>query len=262
MSTMTTPADTLRAHLAQVDALRQAAFSASSTVQAALAGVRLVQVRRFHFTYTDFLTSTRHRQAAQFFLTELYGSHDYSQRDAQFARIAGAIERLFPAKVMALALQMAEVHALTEALDWQLAQAWVSLPPLGTPSLPPAAIDPLALAQRYLQCWRQVGRSADRDRQLQAVMTLGWHMAEVVRIPGLRMGLRLMRRPAHAAGLSALQQVLEQGFDAFTSMGQPDTFLNEVQARESDWIACFFDTTLPAATQRLGTALTQANTRS
>lgn len=246
---MSTAVDTLRAHLAEVDHLRQAARTAPPAMAQALAGVRSVQVRRFHATYADFLASTRHRQAAQFFLTELYGSHDYSERDAQFARIAGAIERLFPAKVMALALQLAEVHALTESLDWQLAQAWADQSPVA------ATAEPRLLAARYLGCWRQVGRTADRDRQLDAVMALGWHLAEVVRIPGLRMALRLMRRPAHAAGLGALQAVLENGFDAFTSMGAPSGFLNEVQQREADWISHFFNAPLPEAVQRLGAAL-------
>ena len=37
--------------------------------------------------------------AARFFLDELYSDKDYADRDAQFARIAGAIEKLFPAQV-------------------------------------------------------------------------------------------------------------------------------------------------------------------
>lgn len=246
---MSTAADTLRAHLAQVEHLRDTARTAPAPLAQALAGVRSVQVRRFHATYADFLDSPRHGQAAQFFLTELYGSHDYRERDAQFARIAGAIERLFPAKVMTLALQLAEVHALTESLDWQLALAWADQGPL------PATAAPQQLATRYLAGWRQVGRTTDRDRQLRAVMALGWHLAEVVRIPGLRMALRLMRRPAQAAGLAALQTVLENGFDAFTSMGEPHSFLDEVQRRESDWIAHFFSAPLPEAVQRLGAAL-------
>ena len=249
---MTPTADTLRNHLVEVERLRQAAFDAPANVRAALAGVRSVQVQRFHFTYADFLASPRHGQAARFFLNELYGSHDYRQRDAQFARIAGAIERLFPAKVMALAVQLAEVHALTETLDWQLSQAWSALP-----GAPPATAE--ETASRYLACWRQVGRPADRERQLQAVMALGWQLAEVVRIPGLRMALRLMRKPAHAAGLSVLQEVLENGFDAFTSMGQPDGFLHEVHTRERDWIGSFFSAELPGITQRLASALSPAH---
>ncbi len=121
---------------------------------------------------------------------------------------------------------------------------------------PPATAEAAyQMASRYLACWRQVGRPQDRQRQLNAVMALGWHLAEVVRIPGLRMALRLMRKPAQAAGLTALQLVLETGFDAFTSMGKPDGFLNDVQAREADWIGSFFGADLPAITTRLAGAL-------
>ena len=77
--------------------------------------------------------------------------------------------------------------------------------------------------------------------------------------PGLRVALRLMRKPAHAAGLAVLQQVLENGFDAFTSMGQPDGFLREVHTRESDWISSFFSAALPGITQRLASALSPAH---
>ncbi len=251
---MTAAADTLRAHLAQVAQLRQAANDAPPELQSALAGVRHVQVGRFLACYADFLTSTRHQRAARFFLTELYGAQDYSRRDAQFARIAGAIERLFPAQVMDLALRLAHVHALTENLDWELAQAWMNQPDLGDPR----QADPRALAERYLRCWRAVGRPDDRAEQLATVMALGWHMAEVVRIPGLRMALRLMRRPAQAAGLSALQTVLENGFDAFTSMGEPTSFLDAVNARESDWIGRFFRQPLPDMARDLAQALEQA----
>lgn len=238
----------MRKHLAEVERLRHAAMEAPADVRAALASVRSVQVQRFHFVYADLLASQRHGQAARFFLNELYGCHDYRQRDAQFARIAGAIERLFPANVMVLAVQLAEVHALSEALDWKMAQTWTLLP-----GPPPA--NATELASRYLACWRLVGRPDDRTRQLQAVMALGWKLAEVVHIRGLRMALRVMRRPAQAAGLTVLQAVLENGFDSFTSMGEPKSFLQEIHMRENDWIGSFFTAELAAITGRLAGAL-------
>mgnify|MGYP003463538797 FL=1 len=38
-------------------------------------------------------------------------------------------------------------------------------------------------------------------------------------------------------------------------MGKPDGFLNDVQAREADWIGSFFGADLPAITTRLAGAL-------
>lgn len=237
-------AATLRAHLAEVTRHRKAATEQG--LAGALATVRHIQIQRFRDFYADLLVDPLHSQATHFFLAELYGAQDYTERDAQFARIAGAVERLFPDKVMTLAVELAEVHALTEELDWRMADTWQAL------SLPldgPAHV----LSQGYTACWQCVGRQADRRHQLDAVLRMGWRLADVVGVPGLRMALRLMRRPAQAAGLAALQRVLEEGFDAFKSMGTADTFLNAIAAREGAWLDVLFDAPAHAATQ-----LTQA----
>ena len=55
--------------------------------------IKVLQARRFEATYADLLQDPRHRPATRFFLDELYGDHDFAQRDAQFGRIAGAIVR-------------------------------------------------------------------------------------------------------------------------------------------------------------------------
>ncbi len=248
----------LRQHLARVEQLRQE--ERSPAVQCAWQVVRRVQVQRFRATYADFLSNGRHAPAAQFFLSELYGQHDYSQRDAQFGRIAGAIERLFPPHVMRLAVQIAQVHALTETMDWAMATAWASsahAPPLlaaqSTPHRPLAAS---ALAAGYIDAWRTVQRYDDRQRQLEAVLALGEQLTRVVRIAGLRTALKLMRRPAQTAGLSALQAVLEQGFDAFAAMGNTSAFLTGITDRETHWLATLHhDTPFATAAQRLEVAL-------
>ncbi|HRK37171.1 MAG TPA: hypothetical protein PK347_02180 [Burkholderiaceae bacterium] len=240
-------AATLRAHLASVSHYRASVQAASLGV--ALDAVRNIQIARFRSFYNDLLTDHRHTQATHFFLAELYGNQDYSQRDAQFGRIAGAVERLFPENVMVLAVELAEVHALTEELDWLMASAWQDLEV-------PTDADASTLAHAYTRCWRAVGRQPDRDRQLAAVLQMGWRLAGIVKVPGLRMALRLMRGPAKSAGLSALQSVLENGFDAFQSMGQADTFLNAIASREAKWLTTLFQTPNTAQTQ-----LTRALTR-
>jgi hypothetical protein len=230
--------------------LRDQAHEASA--QRTWHAVRRVQVQRFRATYADFLIDRRHAPAARFFLAELYGQVDYSERDAQFARIAGAIERLFPTHVMVLAVHMAEVHALTETLDWAMAEAWAASPY----ALAHTATPLQHLAPGYLHAWRNVGCRSDREHQLQAVRALGEQLTRVVRIPGLRTALRLMRHPAHAAGLSALQAVLEQGFDAFAAMGSTASFLEAVRSRETHWLDTLDAGTPTAlATTRLEAAL-------
>ncbi len=48
--------------------------------------VKDYQHRRFAKTYADLLQHPRFTKAAAFFLDDLYGPHDFSERDAQFAR--------------------------------------------------------------------------------------------------------------------------------------------------------------------------------
>ena len=92
----------------------------------ALKSVKRFQAQRFKGTYADFLREPKYAPATRFFLDELYGEHDFAERDQQFGRIASAIERLFPDAVGQLAVDLAETHALTETLDHQMAAHWAS----------------------------------------------------------------------------------------------------------------------------------------
>lgn len=229
------------------EARRLRACVQSDGLLASITAIRQIQVSRFRLFYNDLLNEQRHGQATRFFLTELYGGEDYADRDAQFARIGGALERLFPERVIRLAVDIAAVHALTEDLDAQMAKYWSAIAPANHG-------DCRAKASAYVACWNQVQRPVDRDRQLQTVLAMGWLLADVVRIKGLRTGLRLMRRPAHAAGLANLQKVLEDGFDAFLSMGEADVFLDAIATRESQWLDTLFNHP-ELATDRLAEAL-------
>lgn len=236
-------ADRIRMHLERVSGLRQQARAAG--LDQAVQEVKHLQAQRFRATYADFLQHPGHAPATRFFLEELYGVHDFARRDAQFGRIAGALERLFPEAVAQLALDLAETHALTEVLDQQMAVHWLTLP-----TLPPAL--------RYTRAWR---RTADRDaraRQLAVVQHMGGELQRLTRMKPLRLALRMMRNPARAAGLDALQHFLESGFDAFAALGDARDFLDAINARESRWIAALFDDNETACSEALAAELERA----
>ncbi|WP_439113123.1 FFLEELY motif protein [Hydrogenophaga sp.] len=225
------------AHLSRVSSLREQA-SAAGLVQA-VHQVKQLQAQRFRATYTDFLADAQHAPATRFFLEELYGEHDFRERDNQFGRIASAIERLFPEAVAQLAVDLAETHALTETLDHQLATHWLDQDP-ATPA-----------ALRYAQSWRLTGRHADRHRQLAVVLHMGAELQRLTRMVTLRIALKMMRRPAQAAGLYALQQFLERGFDAFATMSDASRFLSAIEQRERRWIDTLFEADAANAAQLL-----------
>lgn len=236
-------AQKIRQAVGKVSLLRQTCQHEPALAQATQT-VKRAQATRFAGTYRDLLASGPYAAAARFFLEELYGDKDYGERDAQFARIAGAIEKLFPADVAETAVALAQLHALTEELDLAMARTWLEIDPADASA--PA---------RYARAWRAVGRRADREAQLSVVLSIGDEMARLTRLPGLRLMLRMMRRPAAAAGMSSLQQFLETGFDTFAAMakqrGGAEAFLDTIRRRETQLLALLFDSDLVACETEL-----------
>jgi hypothetical protein len=230
-------AQTIRQSLSSVATLRDQLRN-SKPLQDAVVAIKLFQARRFAGTYEDLLQSDTFAPPTRFFLEELYGVRDFAARDGQFARIAGALQSLFPNQVVATAVALAQLHALTERLDLEMAQQR-----LKTGHLPPEG--PLS-CRDYVLSWRGVATPAVRMGQLQSVLDIGQELNRLTRTKGLRMTLRMMRSPAKAAGLHALQSFLEAGFDTFASMGGSqgdDTqfFLDTIRTRESSWIHALYN---------------------
>ncbi len=227
MTTARSAAEAIRSHLERVTALRVRAHQQG--LAQAVHDIKRLQAQRFRGTYSDFLARPPFAPATRFFLEELYGEHDFSERDRQFGRIAGALERMFPPAVSSLAVDLSETHALTEVLDHELAVHWMSQP------------EDTAAARRYVLSWRQTGAHEERSRQLDVVRHMGSELQRLTRNAPLRLGLKMMRRPAQLAGLSALQSFLENGFDAFAAMRNPDEFMQAIQTRERRWIDALFN---------------------
>lgn len=223
--------DIIREAVARIEQLRATAANTPQLAQA-VSDIKAFQARRFTGTYFDLLQTKQYKPATLFFLEELYSEKDYSERDAQFSRIAGTLERLFPKQVVQTAVALAQLHSLTEELDLAMAQSWLDSAEKND-------------IKRYITAWRSVGRRQDRTAQLNGALSVGQELVVLTRTPGLRMALKMMRRPANLAGMGALQHFLESGFDTFAGMGnQPDGtdfFLNTVQQRESALIDAMFD---------------------
>lgn len=232
------PAEQIRIALARVAALREAAGSPPAMRQA-LAAVKSFQSRRFAATYADLASDRIHGPATAFFLEELYGGRDYPERDGQFARVARTLEQTFPADVLATAVEVAQLHALSEELDHAMARTCLAR--LASPLHAGAGID----AATYVAVWRAVDRREERLWQLQTVLALGETLSRLTRKKALGWMLRMMHGPAKAAGLADLQRFLSLGFDTFglmaTQPGAAAAFLDTIGQREAAWISALFD---------------------
>ncbi|HEX2545080.1 MAG TPA: hypothetical protein VHL79_09395 [Ramlibacter sp.] len=240
-------AQAIRNAVAEVERLRQES-RAVPEIAVAVARVKRFQARRFAGTYADLLASGPYSAAARFFLEELYSDRDYAERDAQFVRIAAAVEKLFPRDVAETAVGLARLHALTESLDHAMARTF--------------ALDAPDDVTGYVHAWKAVGRPQDRQRQLETVVAIGAELARLTRLPGLRMMLRMMRGPASAAGMSSLQRFLETGFDTFSTVtkvrGGVEHFLSTIREREQHLMELLFTADAVACETELLRILGQA----
>lgn len=210
--------DAILADLKRVDAERRAR-AADPALAAAVVALKAYQQKRFETTYADLLADPRYRAAAHFFLDELYGPHDFTRRDAQFARVVPGLVRLFPREVVDTVAHLAALHALSEELDSTMARH------LGARALDRAA---------YVEAWQRTGRPHDRRRQIELTHRVGLDLDVYTRNPLLRHSLRMMRGPARLAGLDALQRFLESGFDTFRAMRGAQSFLALIVRRETE----------------------------
>lgn len=236
---------TIQTAVEKVAQLRQLAADTPNLAQA-VSEIKAFQASRFTGTYFDLLHTPQYQPATQFFLEELYSEKDYSQRDAQFSRIAGTLERMFPKQVVQTAVSLAQLHSLTEDLDLAMAQIWLR------------TTNSSDQTSRYITAWQKVGRRADREAQLSGSLAVGQELVTLTRTPGLRLALKMMRKPAYLAGMAALQHFLETGFDTFAAMGPkkpsksgqtegPAYFLETVKKREAALIDQLFDAPLQSS---------------
>lgn len=186
-------------------------------LDARVTAVKHYQHARFERTYADLLSTPRYARSARFFLEDLYGPHDFTQRDAQFARVVPGLVRLFPHEIVLTVRSLSELHAISEEFDTRMART-LDLPTLDR--------------RQYLRAWQQAGDPAGRSRQIELMLAVGQALDRYTRHTVLRHSLRLMRGPARAAGLGALQNFLETGFDTFRDMRGAGDFLNTIATRE------------------------------
>ena len=180
------------------------------------------QAARLAGSYADLLANLRHRPAAEFFLSDLYGPKDFRSRDEELARVVPIMVHVLPARALVTLREAVKMDALSESLDNAMVLA---LRKLGKSR----AIDWPA----YVAAYRTCGRRKDRELQIELIDGIGKTLDRLTRMPLIHFSLKLMNGPAHLAGLGDLHSFLQRGFDAFSFMKGADEFLAIVTQRET-----------------------------
>ncbi len=195
-----------------------------------IALLRRFQSERLARTHADLLASPRYRAAAEFFLNDVYGPRDFSQRDADMMRFYAGVRKVLPERAVAVLGDVVALSALTNALDARLIEVLVDQ--LGV-------TDTITLAQ-YAEGYRLCDNYDERRHQLALIERIGRGIDRMVHIPLIGVTLRLAHAPATLAGWGELQNYLERGFLAFKRMKGADEFMQRIIGRELRILDGFF----------------------
>ncbi len=185
--------------------------------------LRLWQSERLAQTYSDLIATVRYRPACDFFLNELYGARDFSQRDHDIEQMYDFMQRVFPAEMIRPLRLTVELHRQTQALDSQLLEVLVNQLGL-TDSLTP---------ELYAEGYRRCDNYVERVKQIDAIYKIGMLLDGIMDQPLTGAALTLAKVPARRAGWNELTNFLEAGYNAFRRMkGGAAYFLDTVRERE------------------------------
>jgi hypothetical protein len=221
----------LRFAATEVAGLR-ALEGADATLRLRRDELRQWQAQRLAATHADLLAQPRYAEATRFFLDELYGAKDFSQRDAELARVIPTLVRFLPRTALATIADAIELDALSERLDLAVCRVIEADPAnRGRP------IDAVIFAFAYVRA----GSRTDRERQIELVDHIGRTLDSLMRHPMIGTLLGAMSRPAKLAGLGAMQAFLESGYRTFSAMRGADAFLSLVCSRETEVMHRLYD---------------------
>jgi hypothetical protein len=216
---MPSSAEALLVHQLECSRLLHQERGASAALAAALDRVAQWQALRLNATYSDLAADPRYAGAIAFFQSELYGPGDFSQRDADLARVVPIMIRVLPEAVVETVAMAMELSTLSHELDHALVGKL-------------DASAPFTVAE-YCAAYRACDNRPDRGRQIDLIVQTGHALDRYVRQPMLGPLLAMMRHPARVAGLASLQEFLEGGFASFAGMRDVDAFLEAINTRET-----------------------------
>jgi hypothetical protein len=80
------------------------------------AALKQWQIERLRKTYADLLANPRYKEAAEFFLDELYGAKDVDSRDSEAQKVAPKLARMLPSRAIDALLLAVQLEEMAERL--------------------------------------------------------------------------------------------------------------------------------------------------
>lgn len=229
---MSISADSIIQHIYTVNAKRDLAAKMGRID--AIKMLQEWQCRRLLTTHADLNAVPEFADAMRFFVDELYGPKDFSQRDKDLTRVIPKLSAVLPEKALVALDDALRLNALSFDLDSDMVGALLNQ--TGKDELAVSDIT----AESYAHAYRDVGRDHDRAEQITIVEHLGLKLADVVHVRGINLLIKMARKPAEIAGVLTLHEFLAEGFAAFKQLGDVRAFLDPIIRRETAIMRALF----------------------
>ena len=184
--------------------------------------LRAWQADRLAYTYADLLSDPDTAAGCRFFLDEIYGPQDFSQRDADFQRLYDGLTRFLPERMLWILKEALELNRLSHALDRELLDVLVAQLGLQDRLTP----------EMYAEAYRRGANYAVRVEQIERLAALVLELGGGTKLPLVGLTLRAARLPAQAAGWHELYDFLRRGYAAFRPMKDVPAFAAAIRQRE------------------------------
>lgn len=195
---------------------------AQSGLDPQLALLRAWQSRRLARTYADLQAHPRYRPACEFFLDDIYGPRDFSQRDHDIEQMYAFMRRVFPEPMIRPLKLTVEVHRMTSTFDAKLLDVLIKQ----------LNMQDSLTEDMYAEGYRLCDNYVERVKQIEQIYKIGSLLDEVMHHPLTGTTLAIAKGPARRAGWNELTDFIEHGYDAFKHMRGAEKFIKTIRQRE------------------------------
>ena len=187
------------------------------------------QAQRMRKTHQQLLEDEKYRVATEFFLQDIYGGIDLTHIANEAERALNKALKILPEKVMVTATYALELNALSAELDELLADYLFNH--MGESDISMEA---------YTEAFRRSASLELRQRQVDLARHLAVGLDKYVRSRVIYTTFKLVRKPAHKAGIQNLYEFMGKGFDAMRPMGSASAVIHRIVDREAELIEAIF----------------------
>lgn len=182
-----------------------------------------LQNQRLRHDHADLALSPVYGHLANFFFEDIYGPHDFSDRNARFRQLYDKLVHIVGPKPLATMKESLELVELTDILDDYLIDVLVLHGKTGEWTL-----------EEYEWGYRECDNYLARIEQIERIGATLRAVADLSRLPLIDWNLRALRLPARRLGWEPTLEFLVRGYRVFHHARNVEPFVRTVEKRETE----------------------------